>query len=313
METKNPNVFVLDKFKHLGYEFYDLVPPTGHGAGGLALFWKQEIPLEVLEANANLIDTEIEVERRKFFASFIYGDTDKKQRKKLRDYLVELAIERDAPWFITGDFNDLLSSEEKMGGTVRPEESFSDMRTFFAEGDLFNLQHTGDSLSWRGQRGDHLVRCRLDRAAANSSWAERFPTARCVYLAYEGSDHKPLISVFEPCKKKRRGLFRYDRRLKDNPEVRELIRETWQEARSCTVSERISLVRGAISRWNKTKQNNSRLVIEAKREELEIAQTSMTNNAEFITKISKELKDAYNADEAYWRQRSRILWLRLGD
>ena len=61
METKNPNTFVLDKLKHLGYEYYDLVPPTGHGAGGLALYWKQEIKLEVIEANANLIDTEIEV------------------------------------------------------------------------------------------------------------------------------------------------------------------------------------------------------------------------------------------------------------
>lgn len=38
METKNPNTFFLDKLKHLGYEYYDLVPPTGHGAGGLALY-----------------------------------------------------------------------------------------------------------------------------------------------------------------------------------------------------------------------------------------------------------------------------------
>ena len=313
METKNPNAFVLDKLKHLGYEYYDLVPPTGHGAGGLALFWKQEIKLEVLEANANLIDTEIEVEGNKFFASFVYGDTDKRQRKQLWEYLVILAVERDAPWFITGDFNDLLSNDEKTGGNERPEGSFADLRTFFAEGDLYDLQHTGDPLSWRGQRGDDLVRCRLDRAAANSSWAERFPTARCTYLAYEGSDHEPLISVFDPYKKKRRGIFRYDRRLKDNPEVTELIRETWRQAGAKPVADRISLVRGAISRWNKTKQNNSRLVIESKREELEEAQTSPINDTELINKISKELKAAYNAEEAYWRQRSRLLWLQLGD
>lgn len=66
METKNPNAFVLDKLKHLGYEYYDLVPPVGHGAGGLALFWKQEIKLEVIEANANLIDTQVEVEGKRF-------------------------------------------------------------------------------------------------------------------------------------------------------------------------------------------------------------------------------------------------------
>lgn len=176
METKNPNTFVLDKLKHLGYDYYDLVPPTGHGAGGLALYWKQEIKLEVLEANANLIDTEIEVEGKRFFASFINEDTDHHQCRKLWEYLISLSDDRNASWFITGDFNDLLSNEEKTGGTTRPEGSFSDMRTFYAEGDLFDLQHSGDPLSCRGQRGDHLVRCRLDRAAANSNWAEQFPT-----------------------------------------------------------------------------------------------------------------------------------------
>lgn len=60
MESKNPNEVVLKKFEQLGYEYYDLVPPTGHGAGGLALFWKQEVHLDVLDANANLMDTVIE-------------------------------------------------------------------------------------------------------------------------------------------------------------------------------------------------------------------------------------------------------------
>ena len=60
-------------------------------------------------------------------------------------------------WFITGDLNDILCNDEKDGGTVRPESSFSDLRSFFSEADLFDLQHTGDPLSWRGKRGDYVV------------------------------------------------------------------------------------------------------------------------------------------------------------
>lgn len=77
METKNPDSFVLKKTEQLTYEHRVLVPPVGHGAGGLALLWKQEVNLQVLSANANHIDTYIEFEGKKFFASFIYGDTDK--------------------------------------------------------------------------------------------------------------------------------------------------------------------------------------------------------------------------------------------
>lgn len=78
------------------------------------------------------------------------------------------------------------------------------MCSFFSEGDLYDLHHFGDILSWRGQHRDHLFRCRLDRDVTN----------RFQYLAYEGSDHKPIISFLEPGKKKRRGIFIYDSGLR---------------------------------------------------------------------------------------------------
>lgn len=87
---------------------------------------------------------------------------------QLWDHLLRLALARDEPWFITGDLNDIMCAEEKDGGLERPESSFSDLRNFFSEGDLFDLQHTGDPLSLRGKRNDYVVKCRLDRAAANT-------------------------------------------------------------------------------------------------------------------------------------------------
>lgn len=286
METKNPTEFVLGKLAELGFEYHDLVPPTGHGAGGLALLWKQEIKLDVLDATPNLFDTSIEYQGKLFYASFVFGDTDKNKRKLLWNHLTSLAISRDSSWFITSDFNDLLSDEEKLGGPTRPEGSFYDFRTFFSEGDLYDLRHTGDPLSWRGQRGEHFVRCRLDRAAANTKWAEMFPSAWSRYLAYEGSDHKPILSVFEPAKKKRQGIFRYDRRLKDNPEVTAIIKEAWILAKHKPISGRIAAVRGAISLWNKERQYNSRKLIEEKRIELETALSCLSNDTDRIHKIT---------------------------
>lgn len=58
---------------------------------------------------------------------------------------------------------------------------------------------------------------------------------------------------------------------------------------------------------------NSRLIIEQKKEELEEALTSPVNDTDLITRVSNELNSAYIAEEAYWRQRSRLLWLSLGD
>lgn len=87
-----------------------------------------------------------------------HGSTDRNERNLLWNRLLVKNEDREEPWFLTGDFNDLISGDEKDGGPDRAEGSFSDLRTFFSEGDLFDLQHSGDFLSWRGQRGDHLVR-----------------------------------------------------------------------------------------------------------------------------------------------------------
>lgn len=114
METKNSKDFVLEKFENLDYEYYELVSPTGHGAGGLALLWKQDIKLDVLDANANVIDTSIKVEGKSFFASFVYADTDRMKRRAIWDHLIELSNARDQPWYITGDFNDLLTTRRRL-------------------------------------------------------------------------------------------------------------------------------------------------------------------------------------------------------
>lgn len=159
---------MLKKLEQLGYESHHIFPPKGHGAGGLALFWNSKIKIDVMYSNANLIDTFIEYQGKSFFASFIHGDCDRKQRRMQWEHLLNLAASREAPWVAAGDFNDLLNEDEKLGGPARPEGSFTDLRSFFSEGDLFDLRHSGDPLFWRGKRGDHLVRCRLDRAVANS-------------------------------------------------------------------------------------------------------------------------------------------------
>lgn len=155
----------------------------------------------------------------------MYGEPDRTKRIQVWNQLKEHASSRDRPWFLTGDFNDIINSNEKVGGPPRSEGSFTDLRSFMSSCDLYDLKHTGNFLSWRGKRHTHMVRCRLDRAMANSEWSIAYPSGRSEYLRFEGSDHRPLVTSFDPLKKIRKGRFRYDRRLRENPEVHSLIRE----------------------------------------------------------------------------------------
>lgn len=313
LETKNLDDLVKKKLSFLPYSSSHLVSPHGVGGGGLALLWKQEVELEVLYSNHNIIDTKIEFEGESFFASFVYGDPDKTKRKGIWDQLCTLANSRESSWFLTGDFNEILNNSEKQGGSLRPEGSFGDFRALLSECDLYDVQHTGNPLSWRGKRYLHTVLCRLDRALANCSWFDQFPSARSEYLNFEGSDHRPLASYFSNKHQKKRGLFRFDRNLQNNAEVKKIVELAWKAKHHLTVDQRIARCRRAIIAWSREKHKNTHKIIEQKKKDLEKAMANPATTYELIQDINKDLSTAYMAEESYWKQRSRQLWLNLGD
>ncbi|CAA7048220.1 unnamed protein product [Microthlaspi erraticum] len=166
METKNSNAFVLKELNILNYDHITMVPPYARGGGGLALLWKKEVELKILYQCDNFIDTEVRFQGKIFMATFVYGEPEKANRKEIWTAITERTAGRDLPWFLTGDFNEILDNSEKRGGPPRAESSFVDFRSFMSECDLYDLRYSGNFLSWRGIRYKYNVKCRLDRAMA---------------------------------------------------------------------------------------------------------------------------------------------------
>ncbi|XP_010451521.1 PREDICTED: uncharacterized protein LOC104733654 [Camelina sativa] len=148
---------------------------------------------------------------------------------------------------------------------------------------------------------------------ANSEWILTYPSGRSEYLRFEGSDHRPLVTSFDPRKKRTYGLFRFDRRLKENPEVKKLVFEAWHAHPNLSVDLRLRSCRDHIARWSKNQQLNSQKVITTLRDQLEEAMNDDTSPQETIDSLNKALLTAYQQEEAFWKQRSRNLWLALGD
>lgn len=92
-----------------------------------------------------------------------------------------------------------------------------------------------------------------------------------------------------------------------------MITDSWHAAAGSSISSRLTSTRSAISAWNKTQQRNSQRTIEQKKRELDKALSSPANDTVLIESIAEKLNAAYLAEEEYWKQRSRLLWLKLGD
>lgn len=306
METKNQDSFVLNELKDLNYDSHYLVSPHGQGEGGLALIWKNHIDVQVLSANHNFIDSKIKFKDAEFFYTFVYGAPEVPKRQAVWDDLSNLSSSRNGAWYLTGDFNEIVNNMEKSGGKDRAESTFCAFRSFLSQCDLFDLQHTGNFLSWRSIRGSqetctYVVHCRLDRAVSNSDWSDMFPTARSHYLLFEGSDYRPLLSVFDPTKLKSQRLFRYDRRLRYSSEVTLPVERTWNKYMNLKVMERISNCRKAISKWSKDQYLNRKKAIANLKMSLDSELSKPVVDDPLISSLNLALLHAYKAEEEYRR------------
>lgn len=313
METKNPDSVVLEKLQFLQMEKYHIISPHSPGGGGLFLGWKSDIELTILSTTKNYIDTMISHKGVAFKTTFVYGEPDHTKRQEVWKEISNLKDSTGSPWFLTGDFNEIVDNREKSGGVERAEGTFVAFRTFLSQNDLFDLKHSGNFLSWRGRRNSHLVHCRLDRAISNTEWTELFPSCRSQYLKFEGSDHRPLLTFLDPTRKKGHKLFRFDRRLRENPEVKKIVNDIWTDSPHLTVEERLSLCRRAIVKWSKQYQENSRKLITSLKKQLDNAMADPLQEDSTIHAINFQLLKAYQDEEEFWKQRSRLLWLKLGD
>lgn len=142
METKQTDEMVEKKLTWLHDQTHFSVPPHSPGGGGLFLSWKNNIDLSVLSSSHNFIETEITTKGITFHAIFVYGEPDHTKRNTRWDKLSNLKPSSGEPWFLTGDFNELVNNYEKNGGPERAEGTFGSFRMFLSQNYLFDLKHT---------------------------------------------------------------------------------------------------------------------------------------------------------------------------
>ncbi|XP_061375716.1 uncharacterized protein LOC133317851 [Gastrolobium bilobum] len=116
------------------------------------------------------------------------------ERRSLWSDLDDLCPLNNDPWNIIGDFNTVLASAEKVGGSDICWRSVLDFKQCLLSCILSDIGFKGPSFTWR--RG-HLQE-RLDRSCANESWNLAWPNSILTHLPFFCSDHRPMLLVNKP-------------------------------------------------------------------------------------------------------------------
>lgn len=96
METMHSRNVLVDIQVWLGYDLVYTVNPIGR-SGGLAVFWKQSVDIEVFSSDKNLIDLGVQIGDKKFFTSCIYGHPKESKRHIVWKRISRIGINRKDP------------------------------------------------------------------------------------------------------------------------------------------------------------------------------------------------------------------------
>ena len=131
METKQKRTYVKKIKKKCNFLHEWIVDPVGL-SGGLALFWSDDIIVNISSSSANIIHTSIA--GSKFdtprYITFVYGPTDENYRNACWEEITCLARHMNQSWMCIGDFNDIASITEKSGGKPRPIRKIINFQNF---------------------------------------------------------------------------------------------------------------------------------------------------------------------------------------
>ncbi|MCH85516.1 endonuclease/exonuclease/phosphatase family protein [Trifolium medium] len=98
------------------------------------------------------------------------------QRRESWNILRMLSQQSHLPWCIIGDFNDILTTEDKRGHAPHPRWLLNGFRQAISDCDFIDTSIQGHAYTWARRLGhEDVVEERLDRLLVSQSWMNMFP------------------------------------------------------------------------------------------------------------------------------------------
>ncbi|XP_058758104.1 uncharacterized protein LOC131631328 [Vicia villosa] len=214
-------------------------------SGGMAVFWKEHKKCSVQNYSNNHIDMLVEdsIHGNWRLTSF-YGFPENSRRRDSWNLIRNLSDSSNLPWCIIGDFNDILSCNEKKGSIERPNWLISGFRQAVQDAGLIDIPLEGYPFTWFKSLGTaRAVEERLDRAMTNTNWSTLFPNANLECLTAAYSDHYPiLLSCFnDTVHQNVRKSFKFENAWLTEPGFKDFLREKWLNCEHDEITKKIEV------------------------------------------------------------------------
>jgi hypothetical protein len=118
-------------------------------SGGLSVMWRNSINCRIMNYSRNFINLVVkDKEKEEWRLTCYYGYPERERRRQAWDLWRELRDMSDLPWCVLGDFNDLLSQQDKKGIHPHPNWLCNGFRSAVSDYDLTDIQLKGYPYTW---------------------------------------------------------------------------------------------------------------------------------------------------------------------
>ena len=312
-ETKNRFHYMKKVQKILRFEESVIVEAMDRKEG-MALFWNKDVEVKqvvttALTIEALVLDPDKQIE---WWFIGVYMSCDPIIRRQQWNVLTRRKQLWGDKWLLAGDFNDILSNEEKWGGRAREDRSFKDFNSFIENNSLVDLGFNGNPWTWSNNWEDEgEIRQRLDRGLSTINWWQNFDKAKCEHVETLGSDHSMLLIDNWPRIEKRRSRFFFDKRWLKREDINQVVVQAWQQTvegnRMYRITRQIANCRVALLKWKNSFTGNTLLRINQVKQQIkEIKDSRDSGYKDKMAELKRQLKEAYSEEEQYWAQKARI-------
>ena len=290
-------------------------------AGGLCVFWRSEkIRFEIASFSQHHICGDVVTNNGAEWRFVgVYGWADGINKHQTWALIRHLCEDTELPIMFGGDFNEIMSYDEKEGGAMTERREINHFRNVV---DLCRLRDLGfEGQWWTWERGKSMhtrVRERLDRFLATTEWLNLFPQANVTHLLRYKSDHCPIVvRLFKHTKRRGGGSrsFKFETAWLLEEGCESVVKEAWQRGGTNDVITKLGEVAGGLVQWSSKSLNNLAKQIEQTEKELKEAHQQPISQASCLqcNNLETKLDELLNKHEAYWFMRSRVTEVRDGD
>ncbi|KAL4341194.1 hypothetical protein GQ457_08G031170 [Hibiscus cannabinus] len=235
----------------------------------------------------------------------MHGRSESSLKKHNWALIDHLRVASPLPWLLGGDFNEILTLSEKQGSNRKPHHQLTNFCKCLLRNNLADCKPSWGWFTWM-KSGPRTAptRERLDRFIADNDWFLNFPAFRAWSEYSPNSDHHFIlldtVTHLPP--------------LGPVPECISMVQSLWAHSTG-SFADRLATICDGLRHWQCAKHVIDWECIPRLRSEINCLSSRRLSpqDLEVLLAAKGKLCHLLKVQEAYWAQRSRVLWLSAGD